>query len=250
MQAYIEKHLLGMTSLLPPCLALWSCATSVTFLAFLAMPSPLLSSTAWTCPCLADKLPATRMPHSVGGKQIFFLHTLLVIKAKMNFLKIPLLFLQHHHSWTSWSNFFFQFILPESFLFQVWQQTPWAAPLSLQQLPLSPKAQGSLISQNNLTAGGDSSCVGWRCAVLDITKLRCSSPSESTIWGWTVSHPWEEGNSLLWPVLGFSNSAFCWKNESSFSNINVSSLLKIRENVVKKKKHLTLLKGRKKSPVP
>lgn len=72
LQAYIEKHLLGMTSLLPPWLAPQSCATSVTFLAFLAMPSSLFSRIARTFPCLADKLSATRMPHVVGGKQIFF----------------------------------------------------------------------------------------------------------------------------------------------------------------------------------
>lgn len=168
MQADIEKHLFEISSLLPPWAGFVRLCHKCHVFGIFAMPSTLFSRIAWTFLHHSDKLAATRIPHLVGGKQnFFFLHTFLVIKAKMKFLKISLLFLQHHLSWTSWSYYPARILSLPSLTAA---SSPWATSLSLQQLSRSSQAQGSLISQNNSTAGRNTSSVAWRCAVLNITR--------------------------------------------------------------------------------
>jgi len=50
-------------------------------------------------------LCATMMQHLVGGKKILSFTLFLVIKAKIKFLKITLLLLQHHCSRTVWYSY-------------------------------------------------------------------------------------------------------------------------------------------------
>lgn len=105
-----------------------------------------------------------------GWKEIFFLHTLAGDKGQYEIL-------ENYPSVTPAPPLLncLVLLLPESLLFQVWQKPPFceqqasnysncdtaAVPTKFDQLHSS---------QNNLTAGRYTSLVGWRYAVLNITK--------------------------------------------------------------------------------
>lgn len=190
MQGYIEKHLLGMTSLLPPCVgSVRLCPKSHVFgischaKHTVQQDCMSISWLCWQTLCYQD---ATFW--WVESKFFFFfLHTLLVIKAKMKILKIPLLFLQH----TIIPELHGPIILPESLLFQVWQQLPLHEqhPSHCSNSHTAPRPRevwsAKIIwQQEEIPHLLDEDVV---CRISQ--GLRWSSPSKSTIWR-TVSHPW------------------------------------------------------------
>lgn len=126
------------------------------------------SRITWTFCCCADKNCATMMQHLVGKMKWFPLTPSLVIKAKMKLLKNTLLLLQHHRSWTVGYYYCWN-------LFQVCQKllfcerhTPHYSNCHTALVPV--KFDQIRSSQNNLTAGRNTSLVGWRYAVLNITE--------------------------------------------------------------------------------
>lgn len=170
MQGYIEKHLLGMTSLLPPCVgSVRLCPKSHVFgischaKHTVQQDCMSISWLCWQTLCYQD---ATFW--WVESKFFFFpSHSTGDKGQNENFENSPSVSPAHHHSWTSWSYYPARIPALPSLTAA---SSPWATSLSLQQLSHSSKAQGSLISQNNLTAGRDTSFVGWRCGVPNITR--------------------------------------------------------------------------------
>lgn len=165
-----QKHLLWMTSLLPSCSVFIRLCGKCHVIGLSWHDNNNSSSRiTWTFYCCADKLHANIMQHLVGRNKTFSFTLLLVIKAKMKFLKITFPLLQHHPSWTVWYYY-------RQNLFQVLQKLPFCeqdtsnysnchaavVPVKFDQLHSS---------QNNWTAGRNTSLVGWRYAVLNITKV-------------------------------------------------------------------------------